>query len=64
MSDTVHHGVYGDACINTGQFDAGECHLCTIRRQEKEIKRLRSELLAAERIEYNDWTPSKGGRLG
>lgn len=29
-----------------------------------EIKRLRSELLAAERIEYNDWTPSKGGRLG
>jgi len=27
-----------------------------------EIKRLRNELLAAERIEYNDWTPSAAFR--
>ena len=31
------------------------------KAQEAENKRLRSELLAAER---KDWTPSKGGRLG
>lgn len=35
-----------------------------LNEKDAEIKRLRSELLAAERIEYNDWTPSKGGRRG
>ncbi len=28
-----HYGPYGNNCINTGQFDAGECWLCTLRRQ-------------------------------
>lgn len=44
-----HYGPYGTACANTGQFDAGECWKCTIRR----LRQYRDNLLA-EQKEKND----------
>ncbi len=26
-----HYGQYGKACMNTGQFDAGECWICQVQ---------------------------------
>ena len=35
-----HYGDYGPVCINTGQFDAGECYFCEARRKmvEREVR--------------------------
>ncbi len=33
-----HYGPYGTACMNTGQFDAGECWLCYAKRKKKAHK--------------------------
>jgi len=30
-----HYGTYGNNCMNTGQFDAGECWLCYMARKKK-----------------------------
>ena len=30
-----HFGRYGAVCMYTGQFDAGECWLCEIKRRKK-----------------------------
>jgi hypothetical protein len=32
-----HYGPYGTACMNTGQFDAGECWLCYAKRKKKRV---------------------------
>jgi hypothetical protein len=31
-----HFGPYGPVCMNTGQFDAGECWLCAGKRKQTE----------------------------
>jgi hypothetical protein len=31
-----HYGPFGTACMNTGQFDAGECWLCYAKRKKQE----------------------------
>ena len=49
--------------INTQKAEIKQIHEDN-RTLVKEIERLREELLAAIRIEYNDWTPSEEGRLG
>ena len=36
-----HYGFYGTACMNTGQFDAGECWKCEIKRLRKERDNLK-----------------------
>jgi len=40
-----HYGPYGTACINTGQFDAGECWKCQIKRLEKELDTARKVIV-------------------
>jgi len=32
MPDRSHYGVYGENCAVTGQFDAGVCSLCKIKK--------------------------------
>lgn len=44
-----HYGPYGTACINTGQFDAGECWKCQNSRLRTERAKLRDELEASRR---------------
>lgn len=34
--DGEHYGPYGIACSSTGQFDAGECWKCQIKRLKEE----------------------------
>jgi hypothetical protein len=55
MSDRTkeHYGLYGTACIMTGQFDAGLCWKCQIKLLKKEL---------GERECYGEWcgkSPSK-----
>lgn len=45
---TEHEGPYGEACINTGQFDAGECWKCQIRRLEAEVLALQARISERE----------------
>jgi len=49
-----HYGPYGAECINTGQFYAGECWKCKIRRLEKEVEKLKITILdvAAMPVEF------------
>ena len=61
MTYTIQKRLRDSGCLDFALVDEAADHIDEL---EAEIKRLRSELLAAERIEYNDWTPSKGGRLG
>ena len=39
-----HYGPYGPVCMNTGQFDAGECWLCYMKRKRKELKVFRRKV--------------------
>lgn len=49
--DGPHYGPYGTACITTGQFDAGECWKCEIKRLRIEREALKDQLNGYE----NPW---------
>lgn len=42
--ESDHYGPYGVACMNTGQFDAGECYLCAGLRKQTERNELRVQV--------------------
>lgn len=46
-----HYGPYGTACSSTGQFDAGECWKCQIKRLRIEREALKDQLNGYE----NPW---------
>lgn len=65
MNDEVypeHYGPYGTACMNTGQFDAGECWMCYMRRKKKEVTTLK-KALDNEEIESECWEAAANGHL-
>jgi hypothetical protein len=48
VKSSEHYGFYGTACINTGQFDAGECWKCEIKRLRKERDEAKDRAAALE----------------
>ena len=44
-----HFGRFGAVCMNTGQFDAGECWLCYAKRKKREAAEMQ---LVAGRFQY------------
>ena len=49
-----HYGPYGANCMNTGQFDAGECWLCYAKRKKKEAAELEEQVAKLEAdLKYN-----------
>jgi hypothetical protein len=48
-----HYGMYGAACINTGQFDAGVCWKCKIKRLEDEISKIHDEMMKLAQTRIN-----------
>ena len=48
--DAKHYGPYGAVCMNTGQFDAGECWLCYAKRKKKRIEELEAVVIQAAQM--------------
>lgn len=46
-----HFGPYGIACMATGQFDAGECWLCYMKRQKKLLTWMKDNLLTDSQLD-------------
>jgi len=49
-----HYGPYGTNCMNTGQFDAGECWLCYAKRKKQEVEILTAQVKALESDDH-EW---------
>jgi len=48
-----HYGTYGNNCMNTGQFDAGECWLCYAKRK-KTREAQQDAVITSKEIQIDD----------
>ena len=55
-----HYGLYGTACLYTGQLDAGLCWKCQIKKLESKLDAAHNWVLNTCPEEYNQFVKALG----
>ena len=55
-----HYGLYGTACLYTGQLDAGPCWKCQIKKLEAKLDATHNWVLNTCPEEYNQFVKALG----